>query len=179
MATYDVTLTLDKSEIGKTVTAQLLLADADEAAIEVTGFTAMSAAGRYGANLPSDLAAGEYQILYYADDVFRVDDTLTWDGSAIVEGGGEPVTLADASVDAIVEAVERDEGLVKGLDAKVEALPDADATAEAVWTKETRTVTGTQDDAALPANVKYINDIGVGGSGVEGDTWGPAPSESA
>ncbi len=49
------------------------------------------------------------------------------------------------------------------------SAPTAAENAAAVWAYVSRTLTATAD-----ANVVQVNSIDVGGSGVEGDPWGPA-----
>ena len=89
--------------------------------------------------------------------------TPTAAGQTVVELSTLAVTLQNAAK-------------LDSLDAKVAELPDADATATAVWSHGDRRVSGVENDTALAANVKYINDMALVGSGLEGNPWGPEPS---
>ena len=77
-----------------------------------------------------------------------------------------------------------------GLDASIQAM--VTAAAAAVWAAASRTLTASLDTADITAikaktdsltftvagnvdaNIGYVNDVEVTGTGADGDTWGPA-----
>jgi hypothetical protein len=144
-------LNITLGEVGKTVLARLylngVLTGSDVSCTEVTG-----AGGLYCGDMPA-IAAGLYDVVFFADARLRGSGEIEWDGSAEILIGSRLATTGYTAPDNTNIAT---------------------AAAAATAIKEKTDSLTFSAAGRVDSNVKNVNDVAITGAGKVGDTWRPA-----